>query len=29
MGNKPEKRYQFIHDQALNNMDYIKENLDI
>ncbi|MCC2646763.1 MAG: parE [Rickettsiaceae bacterium] len=29
MGNKPEKRYQFIHDQALNNMDMIKENLDI
>ncbi|MDF2965407.1 MAG: parE [Rickettsiaceae bacterium] len=29
MGNKPEKRYQFIHDQALNNMETIKENLDI
>ncbi len=29
MGNKPEKRYQFIHSQALNNMDLIKENLDI
>jgi topoisomerase-4 subunit B len=29
MGNKPERRYQFIHDQALNNMELIKENLDI
>ncbi|WP_341764135.1 DNA topoisomerase IV subunit B [Candidatus Tisiphia endosymbiont of Beris chalybata] len=29
MGKKPEKRFQFIHDQALTKMDKIINNLDI
>ena len=29
MGKKPEKRFQFIYDQALTKMDKIINNLDI
>lgn len=29
MGKKPEKRFQFIYEEALNKMDKIINNLDI
>jgi len=29
MGKKPEKRFQFIHEQALAKIDHIMHNLDL